>query len=254
MEADSKVRVVISHDEPLVRAGLECALNACHAVEVRSVTEHELFEDTNLRSIDVAVADCNVGPKLAEFGSSVGVRVIVVTSDQREVSIRRAIEAGVKGYLPLSSTLVSIVHAVRSVVAGGTAIDPLAATKMLESIQGNSLTGREHQVLRLIGLGLGNKAIANKLGITVGTVKSHVKQVLAKLEVASRTQAAMLAQRRGLLSAENSIGRTGQLASLRRNIRVAILPRTAPVLAIRARTSPAITSEMPSRAMSLTRN
>ena len=122
-----------------------------------------------------------------------------MTNDESEVGIRGAMEAGARGYILLSSTLECVVQAVRRVGRGGTAIDPRVVAKMLDSLNGNKLTEREIEVLRLIMLGQTNKAIAEQLGIAVGTAKCHVKQLMAKLNARSRTEAASIAQRRGLV-------------------------------------------------------
>jgi DNA-binding NarL/FixJ family response regulator len=198
MTAISRARIAIAHRESLVGAGLESALASHGHFEVLTMTEDRILR-ADLGAIDVVLADYACGIKLAVHAGQSGCRVLIVTIDDREGSIGRALEAGVRGYLLLSSSLEAVAHAVSCVIRGGTAIDPLAATKMLQRLNGNRLTQRELDVLGLLTLGLGDKAISNRLGITVGTAKCHVKRLREKLNVNTRTQIAAVAQRRALL-------------------------------------------------------
>jgi DNA-binding NarL/FixJ family response regulator len=109
-------------------------------------------------------------------------------------------EAGVSGYLLVTSPLDMLLRAVRTVIDGGTALDPIVATKMRDSLKGPKLTVRELEVLQLLTEGLSDKEIARRLARSTGTVKTHVKSVLTKLNTARRTEAVAVAQRRGLLS------------------------------------------------------
>jgi DNA-binding NarL/FixJ family response regulator len=152
--------------------------------------------------VKIVVADCATGPQLAIAGRSSGHVVLIVTAEDTEASIVRAVEAGVRGYLLLTSPVEAIAGAVRSLADGGSALDPIVAARMLDSLAFNALTNRETEVLRLVMLGLGDKAIANRLGRALGTVKSHVKALLVKLDARSRTEAVAIAQRRGFISAE----------------------------------------------------
>jgi two-component system NarL family response regulator len=126
--------------------------------------------------------------------------VLILTDDDSEVSIRRAVELGISGYLPLSSGVESVVHAVRCIHHGGTAIAPNIVSKIAVSLRSRGLTRREVEVLRLIMQGLPDKAIAHRLQRSVDTAKSHVKAILMKLEASSRVEAVAIAQRRGLVS------------------------------------------------------
>ena len=101
----------------------------------------------------------------------------------------------------------SVADAVRAVHQGLRHLDPVAAHRIAESMFHEPLTGRETQVLQLVATGCANKVIAARLQIGVGTVKTHMRSVLDKLDVASRTEAAAVAHRRGLLrEAQGAIG------------------------------------------------
>jgi DNA-binding NarL/FixJ family response regulator len=191
--SSTKLNVLIAHGEPLIQLGLESAIGRCEDLHLQTNAEQDQT------SFDVAISDLDSGIALARSTQGHSGCVLIVTSDDSEVGIRSAVEAGVRGYLPAGSTPESVIQAVRRVAWGGTAIDPRALAKMMDSLKGDRLTDREIDVLRLIVLGRPNKVVANELGISVGTVKSHMKQLMAKLNARSRTEAASIAQRRGLV-------------------------------------------------------
>jgi two-component system NarL family response regulator len=126
-------------------------------------------------------------------------RVLAVAESDRECDIRAAIAAGVQGYLLVDDAPEHLVAAVRTVQPSGRILSPKVASRLAESVAGEALTQREQAVLGLVIDGLCNKLIANQLGITAGTVKSHLRSAFGKLGVGSRTQAVAMAQRRGML-------------------------------------------------------
>lgn len=195
---DDKIYVLIAHANPLVAAGLEAAFRGQPDFRI---LEHRLADDTSLPEVPtVAVTDYDGGTRLlASRRGSGRCRVLILTDDESEVSIRRAVELGIGGYLPLASGVDSVVHAVRCIHNGGTAIAPNVMTKMAMSLRSRPLTEREIEVLRLIMQGLPDKAIARRLERSVGTAKSHVKAILMKLDASSRVEAVAVARRRGLV-------------------------------------------------------
>ena len=210
MNSVRKLQVLVAHAEPLVAAGLEATLREENDLDVSALTSPrpELTPVGAHELADVILADCRTGIRLA-LGSHPGnhetrrPRIVIVTQDESEVSVRRAIEAGVRGYLLLGATRDSVVQAVRFAARGGITLDPIAASRMAASL-GDSITSREREVLGLVMLGLPDKVIANRLGIRIGTAKCHVKQLLLKLDASSRTEAAAIAQRRGLITPPGS--------------------------------------------------
>jgi DNA-binding NarL/FixJ family response regulator len=192
---DERIHVLITHANPLVAAGLEAAFRAqqdFHIVERRAIGDGS-------GSATVAVTDYEGGTRFMAAWRGSRCRVLILTDDDSEVSIRRAVELGIGGYLPLSSGVESVVHAVRCIHNGGTAIAPHVMTKMAMSLRSRPLTEREIEVLRLIMQGLPDKAIARRLERSVGTAKSHVKAILMKLDASSRVEAVAVARRRGLV-------------------------------------------------------
>lgn len=201
MSQSPRLKVLITHGTPLVRAGLEAALRSQDDLEiVAPTTGSDLTESGELDHAGVVVADCDTGLPLAAHRAATGCRVLIVTNDDTETSIRRAMEVGACGYLLMSSPLDMLVRAVRCVIDGGTALDPLVATRMRDSLKSPQLTARELEVLHLMTEGLSDKQIARRIARSTGTVKSHVKSVLTKLDTARRTEAVAVARRRGLLS------------------------------------------------------
>jgi len=194
------IRVRVSHTYPLVNCGLERVLGALDQVEVLADDEEDLYPP------DIVVADYHDGVERAtrarRDGSarrSFGPRVVIVTEWCREQDVRMALEAGVVGYLQQDCTSAALADCVRQVATGLRYIDSDLALRMAESLSTEALTGRECEVLAQVALGRGNKAIGNELGISVGTVKAHMKAILAKLQAATRTEAASIALKRGLV-------------------------------------------------------
>jgi DNA-binding NarL/FixJ family response regulator len=106
---------------------------------------------------------------------------------------------GARGYLLHGVGLQELFEGIRCVHGGGVALSPLVTVRVTNRITCETLTAREKAVLELLMLGLRDKAIARKLNVCVGTVKTHVKSILQKLEADNRTAAVITAQRRGLL-------------------------------------------------------
>lgn len=127
-------------------------------------------------------------------------RVLIVTQRDTETEIRHALEQGARGYLLLGCSIDELAAGVRALRAGMRHIGGRAAQRLADSVAGEALTEREQAVLRLVVEGLANKAIANRLDIAIGTVKSHLKAIFQKLNAASRTEVATMAERRGLLT------------------------------------------------------
>ncbi len=132
------------------------------------------------------------------------IKIIVLTSFIDESLIAPAIEAGAISYLLKTAKAEEIVHAIRCAVNNQAVIDPNVAAKMLQSMRKESkpheaLTQRELEVLKLIGNGKTNQEIADTLFIGIKTVKTHVSNILSKLGCEDRTQAAIYANRNGLV-------------------------------------------------------
>jgi DNA-binding NarL/FixJ family response regulator len=198
--ATDPIRVLVMHTDPLIAIGLATALRQDVGFDV---TVHK--GDSVLRTyIDVIVTDYHDG---VEFVSNLGMkvpylkaaRVLVMTTRDREQEVRLALEAGVHGYLLLGCPVQELIAGVRALGHGSRYLCLAVAQRMAESLTREALTPREADVLRLLVGGHCNKMIAKRLDIAVGTVKAHVKAIMAKLDASSRTEAASIAAQRGLI-------------------------------------------------------
>lgn len=190
-------RVWVTHDIPLVAAGAQVALGDAYRVEP--------LVPTPLEDQDVVIADYEAGLALLRRhhaqrpARAPAPRCLVISETSRCWQVRQALEQGVMGYLRLDSGLGELREAVRSLHLGQRFLCTAASASMAESVTQEMLTGREQDVLVLMSEGLDNKSIALRLDIALGTVKSHVKAVLAKMAARSRTQAVAVARQRGLV-------------------------------------------------------
>jgi DNA-binding NarL/FixJ family response regulator len=184
------IKVLVEHEDTLLQAGLATLLAR--------------FDELALArggDIDVVVTDYQSGLRRLRLAGGTGTRprIVVLTRRDSELDIRCALSQGVDGYMIVGCSVDSVVDAVRAVHQGLRHLDPVATHRVAESMFHEPLTGREKEVLQLVATGCANKVIAARLQIGVGTVKTHMRSVLDKLDAASRTEAAAVAHRRGLL-------------------------------------------------------
>jgi two-component system, NarL family, response regulator LiaR len=208
---DPPIRVLVVDDHGVVREGLRTYLELQDGIEVAGEAadgEEAVREAERLRP-DVVLMDL-VMPRLDGVGAMRALRerlprarVIVLTSFADDERLLPAIQAGAAGYLLKNVQPAELSSAVRLAHAGEALFDPSVAARLVEAIAtdepGPHLTPREREVLALIGRGLSNKRIARELGLSEKTVKTHVANVLHKLGVTDRTQAAVYAVRAGLI-------------------------------------------------------
>jgi len=126
-------------------------------------------------------------------------RVIVLTSYAGDVQVSRALRSGARGYLLKDMLRKELLETIRAVHAGQRRLSSEAAAEIAEHATDDSLTQRETDVLRLIAAGNANKEIATQLGLTEETVKSHVKNILGKLDANDRTHAVTIGLKRGVI-------------------------------------------------------
>jgi len=214
------IRILLVDDHAVVREGLRAFLGLQDGFEIvgEAADGEEAIERAAELEPDVILMDL-VMPKLDGVsamrelrrrwgGRGAHPRVIVLTSFLDDDRLLPALESGAAGYLLKNSQPAELARAVRAAQAGEAIIDPTAAARLVNALSGedrrsgapglDQLTNREREVLSLIAQGRANKRIALELGISEKTVKAHVGHVLAKLGVADRTQAAVLAVQHGL--------------------------------------------------------
>jgi DNA-binding NarL/FixJ family response regulator len=205
MAHSSKIKVLIAHEDPLIAAGVAATLQRhtdFQAVVSRPAVRRSSETASDLPPADVVVADYDSGLRLLTSPGAHRHRIMILTQSDGEARIRNALERGARGYLLLGCSLQDLLNGLRSVCDGGTAIGPLVASRVAEWMNHRALTPREAGIMRHVMLGLSNKRIALQLSLSVGTVKTHIKSILAKLDAASRTEAVAIAQRRGILQEE----------------------------------------------------
>jgi DNA-binding NarL/FixJ family response regulator len=208
MSIAAPITVLIADDHPVVRQGLAVLLEVQDDITlvgqasdgpeaVRLVLEHR--PDVLLLDLKLPVLD-GIGVLSQLQAHAVRTRVVILTSAAGPGSPALALQAGAAGFLYKDVDPDALVRAIRSVHDGHTVLAPQAAGLVTarpgSDIRGiGALTGREREVLTLLADGRSNREIARALGVSEKTVKSHVSAVLAKLGVADRTQAALLAVR-----------------------------------------------------------
>ncbi len=214
----SPIRVLLADDHAIVRKGIRALLATERDIEVIAEAcdgEQVVAQARDLQP-DVILMDL-VMPKQDGIeatrqitGQQSNVRILVLTSFATDDKVFPAIKAGALGYLLKDSDPEQLVEAIRQVHHGEPSLDPTIARKVLSELSQPAaqpaapvhLTERELTVLRLVAQGKSNKGIAERLTISEMTVRTHVSNILNKLHLASRTQAALYALREGIAALE----------------------------------------------------
>ncbi|HET8562629.1 MAG TPA: response regulator transcription factor [Candidatus Binatia bacterium] len=214
------IRVMLTDDHAIVRKGVRALLaterdiqvvgEACDGAEAVAQAEalcpDVILMDLVMPRLDGIEATRQITARLP------GTRVLVLTSFAADEKVFPAIKAGALGYLLKDSSPEELVEAIRRVYQGEPSLEPSIARKVLlelshapkqQPLTVEPLTERELDVLRLVAQGCSNKEIAVKLSVSELTVRSHVSNILCKLHLASRTQAALYALQKGITSLED---------------------------------------------------
>ncbi|MEO7963526.1 MAG: response regulator transcription factor [Gemmatimonadaceae bacterium] len=203
------IRVLILDDHELVREGLAELLGREPSMEVvgKAETGEEALRLFREHRPDVTLVDLRMLPTdgVTVIGwlraENPEARIVMLTSYDTDEDIYRGLKAGASSYLLKQVGLGELVQTIRAVHAGERRIPPAIAAKLAEHMANPQLTPRQVDTLRLIVDGLSNQEIANRLNITEGTVKAHVKAILAKFGARDRAQAASVALKRGIVRA-----------------------------------------------------
>jgi two-component system, NarL family, response regulator len=202
------IRVLIAEDHAIVRDGLTSVLDfesdmsvVGHAkngheavVRFRELKPDVVLMDLAMPEMDGVAA---ISAIHSEFPDA---RILVLTTYDGDETVFRALEKGAKGYLLKDCTTPDLLAAIRKVHAGGAHVSERAAARLAErAIAGAALSPREIEVLKLIASGKSNKEIAGLLFVSEGTVKTHVINIHHKLGVDDRTEAVVVAIKRGIL-------------------------------------------------------
>ncbi|MER6668091.1 response regulator transcription factor [Amycolatopsis japonica] len=204
------IRLLLADDHPIVRAGLRALLETEPGlvVSAEAATAEEAVARAGEGDIDVVLMDLRFGPGMTGAEATAVItarpdapRVLIVTTYDTDADTLPAIEAGATGYLLKDAPPEELVAAVRTAAAGRTTLAPTVADRLMSRMRmpTTALTLREIEVLVLVADGLSNRAIAERLHLTEGTVKSHLARSYTKLGVDSRTAAVATATDLGLI-------------------------------------------------------
>jgi DNA-binding NarL/FixJ family response regulator len=207
------IRILIADDHAVVRQGLKMFLSLDPELEIlgEAGDGKKAIEMARQLQPDIVLMDLLM-PVLGGVEATAQIRrempdveVIALTSVLEDKSVVDAVRAGAIGYLLKDTESDELIRAIKAAAAGQVQLSPKAAARLMREVRTpdnpETLTDRETDVLRLLAMGQSNKEIAQTLSIGEKTVKTHVSNVLAKLSVTSRTQAALYAVRIGLVEA-----------------------------------------------------
>jgi DNA-binding NarL/FixJ family response regulator len=214
------IRVLIADDEALMRAGIRLILQNAEDIEVvaEAGDGREAAAACRAQDIDVALLDIQMptrdGIAAAEDIARLSPRtcVVMLTAFGEEASVTRALRAGASGFLLKDTGPADLIRAVQLAAKGEPVLAPRITRQLLERHvrsgrdteaalrRTQELTPAERDVLRLLGAGLSNAEIADRLYLSAGTVKAHISRILTRTGCANRVQAAVLAHDAGLLT------------------------------------------------------
>jgi DNA-binding NarL/FixJ family response regulator len=207
------IRILIADDHAVVRQGLRMFLTLDPELEIigEAVDGKQAVEAARRLRPDIVLMDLLM-PVMGGVEATTAIRreleeveVIALTSVLEDKSVVDAVRAGAIGYLLKDTESDELIRAIKAAAAGQVQLSPKAAARLMREVRTpdnpEALTERETDVLRLLAMGQANKEIAQTLSIGEKTVKTHVSNILAKLNVTSRTQAALYAVRIGLVEA-----------------------------------------------------
>ncbi|MFI2777922.1 response regulator transcription factor [Streptomyces sp. ALB3] len=214
------IRVLVTDDEPLIRAGIRMILSSADDIDVvaEAANGREAVELARSRSVDVALLDIQMPvmdglTALAELRRTAPrVRVLILTTFGERHNVLRALTEGSAGFLLKDSAPAELMRAVRAAAAGEAYLSPGATRHVVDSLASGGttlraeqarrrlekLTEREREVLALLGEGLSNADAGQRIHMSEATVKTYVSRILAKLGCENRVQAALLARDAGL--------------------------------------------------------
>lgn len=199
------IRIVLAEDQAMLLSALATLLRMEQGIEVvATATDGDAaWQALERERPDLLVTDIEMpgltGLELARRIQQQGwpTRVVIITTFARSGYLRRALDAGVRGYLLKDAPAERLADALRTVHAGGRAIDPQLALEAWG--EADPLTERERQVLRLAGEGLAAGDIAERLSLSSGTVRNYLSEAISKLGVGNRIEAWRLARQKGWL-------------------------------------------------------
>lgn len=208
------IRVLIADDHPLIRQGLEIVINeqpdmklVAQAVDGLDAVAKSLATTPDVVLMDLKMPRQDGLEALKQILAALpATQCIILTSFTDDVQVLDAVAAGAKGFLNKDSNHEDLLSAIRAVNRGDAALHPAAARVLMQSYkaalqpatESNTLTQMELRVLQLLATGASNRELAASLGVSVRTVTTHVRNILDKLQLKNRTQAALYARENSL--------------------------------------------------------
>lgn len=219
------IRVLVADDQPVVRAGIETLLNLEADIDVvgtagdgaqavdrcRRLRPDVVVMDVRMPAVDGVAATREITKESLSWPSDNPVKILILTTYNVDAAVYAAVRAGASGFLLKDAVPDEIVGAVRAVAAGDGWLDPAVTRSLLREFAARpepltrtgaefaELTAREREILILVGHGLSNAEMADRLFISEATVKTHFGRVLTKLGLRDRAQAIVAAYRNGLI-------------------------------------------------------
>ncbi|MFP7478879.1 response regulator [Terribacillus saccharophilus] len=209
------IKILLAEDQVMVRQGLKAMIETDEEISVTgeadngkeavSLCEKQLF-DVAILDIRMPVMDGIEAAKILRIRFP-HIKVLMLTTFDDNEYVMNALKLGVSGYMLKNGDTASLIRSIKSALSGGLSLEDQVASKVMPILLQNqeekqidpTLTPRERAILKCIGEGLNNKEVAERLGLSVGTVKNQTSHVLDKLELRDRTQLAIYAIRHRLV-------------------------------------------------------
>ncbi|XGV94686.1 MAG: response regulator [Leptolyngbya sp. BL-A-14] len=201
------IRVMIADDHPVIRNGLTTMVNYTPNMEIiaEAATGNEAVEQFRQSQPDVTLMDLRM-PEMGGVDAIIAIRqefpnarIIILTTYEGDEDVYRGLQSGASGYIFKNVSMDEIVKAIQTVHSGKKYIPPEVGEKLSERLSRPQLTRREQEVLQLVAQGKTNQDIADELHLSESAIKYHVNNILSKLGVSDRTQATIVAIKRGLV-------------------------------------------------------
>ena len=207
LRQSGSIRVLTVDDHQLLREGIAAVIESQEDMTLvaQASNGREAVECFRRLRPDVTLMDLRM-PDMSGIEAITAIRsefrdarIVVLTTYAGDAQAAAALKAGAVGYLLKSLVRKELLETIRAVHSGKRRVPPEIATEIAEHVADDALTAREVEVLRRVAAGKSNKLIAAELDISEGTVKTHMKSILPKLDASDRTHAVMIALKRGIL-------------------------------------------------------